>query len=291
MRKKSTLLLMSLILILCSVVQKPVRADMGPKPSVVLDIKGLEGQEYRVTLLAKEESTGPFSVDGVSETMEHQEEDMNNIFEKIMELTRNQDYHFLGYIQDCTETHQFEWSYYPPEDFKIFIYLPKQDKYFISEKEYSRYAFDSYYTLKVNQNELNIEKSSEVIKKDAVKRSYDYQEESGRLLARILFTLVVEIILAILMGFRKKKELFIIFAVNVVTQVFLNVALNEIACPKNLQVLEYFLLETGIVLVEGFIYVKTIGKAKGKIWTYALLANALSFGVGLIGVELFPRFF
>ena len=36
-------------------------ADMGPKPSVVIDFKGLEDEDYYVTLLSKTDSTGPYS--------------------------------------------------------------------------------------------------------------------------------------------------------------------------------------------------------------------------------------
>ena len=293
MKKKVFLLLTGLILILYSVGQKSVQADTGPKPSVVVDIKGLEGQEYWVTLLAKEESTGPYSVDGIQERMEYQEKDVNTIFEKIIKLTRTQDYHFLGFTQNCTETHRFEWIYYPPEEFKIFIYLPKLNKYFISEEECSKYAFDSYYMLKVDQNELNHEKNCIVIKKGAVKRSYDYQEETGNLLARMLFTLAVEILLAMLMGFRKKKELFIILMVNVLTQVFLNVVLNEMVFLKNWQTLGYLLVEVGIVCLEGIAFVKTIGSdnSQRKIWTYAFFANLLSFGSGLMMADLLPWLF
>ncbi len=37
-------------------------ADIGPKPSVVIDFKGLENEKYYVTLLSEVTSTGPHSV-------------------------------------------------------------------------------------------------------------------------------------------------------------------------------------------------------------------------------------
>ena len=48
----------------------PVFADTGPKPSVVVDFEGMEGEIYYVTLLAKESSTGPYSKaeDGYAKT-------------------------------------------------------------------------------------------------------------------------------------------------------------------------------------------------------------------------------
>ena len=39
-----------------------IYADMGPKPSVVLDFYGLNSEKCYVTLLSKEDSSGPWSV-------------------------------------------------------------------------------------------------------------------------------------------------------------------------------------------------------------------------------------
>lgn len=36
-------------------------ADIGPKPSVVVDFIGLEGETYYATLLSSVKSTGPYS--------------------------------------------------------------------------------------------------------------------------------------------------------------------------------------------------------------------------------------
>jgi hypothetical protein len=36
-------------------------ADVGPKPSVIIDFSGLENDSYYATLLSSEKSTGPYS--------------------------------------------------------------------------------------------------------------------------------------------------------------------------------------------------------------------------------------
>ncbi len=37
------------------------KADIGPKPSVVIDFNGLDEKTYYATLLSSEKSTDPFS--------------------------------------------------------------------------------------------------------------------------------------------------------------------------------------------------------------------------------------
>ena len=51
------------IMILCvALCCGPIYADMGPKPSVVVRFHGIDPEiRYYVTLMAKEESTGPYS--------------------------------------------------------------------------------------------------------------------------------------------------------------------------------------------------------------------------------------
>lgn len=38
-----------------------IKADIGPKPSVVIEITGLEDKNYYATLLSEKKSTGPWS--------------------------------------------------------------------------------------------------------------------------------------------------------------------------------------------------------------------------------------
>ena len=45
----------------CLAIPVTVKADMGPKPSVVIEVVGFEGKEYCVTLLSERDSTGPWS--------------------------------------------------------------------------------------------------------------------------------------------------------------------------------------------------------------------------------------
>ena len=87
MRKKIFTILLALVIILMNV---PITAyaDMGPKPSVVIDFKGLEKERYFVTLLSEVPSTGPHSALGEHDNNQryHKGDGHYDIWEKIFIL-------------------------------------------------------------------------------------------------------------------------------------------------------------------------------------------------------------
>ncbi|MBE5959127.1 MAG: hypothetical protein E7254_09750 [Lachnospiraceae bacterium] len=346
MGKRFLIYFFALVIVLSGIIHQPVAGDIGPKPSVNVEIKGLEGEEYWVTLLAEEIGRGPHDADNVEEERIYLDEDGKKVFDIIMELCKDEDFYFWGIIQNCTEDNLFVWSYYPPKNFKILIFLPKLNKYYISDKVYSQYALDSYFKVKIddiassNINKIpedNIETvedeivETEVVEEDtvetetveadtiesdtverieiekgnvekviindkAVEKEYDYPKEIRNLLIRMMATIIVEILLALLMGFRNKRELAIIFVTNVATQIFLNIALNIMNFPTNYNFEGYMALEGIVVLIEGFVYIKTIGKERGKksyipIGIYAVIANAITLYAGFVLAEIVPKYF
>lgn len=254
-------------------------ADIGPKPSVVINFNGLEGKIYYATLLSSAESTGPHSVlneDG--SYARYVEGDENyEVFLKFVEYHDADGYYFLQFFQDCTESHQFNWTYYPPKMFKILLYFPETDHFTVSDDVYERYAFDSYFTAEVSDTGLSVE------------RSYDYTAEALSLAIRIALTILAELAIALLFGFRGKKLFRFIALVNVITQVALNLALNIINYRSGALafVFFYILLEIAVVIVEAIVYTLYLKKdgfqpiPRWKPIIYALVANAASFAIGL----------
>jgi hypothetical protein len=274
-------------------------ADIGPKPSVVIDFKGFENEKYYVTLLSEVTSTGPHSVLGEHPDNQryHKGDEAYEIWEKFVSYKDKDGYHFLQYFSDSTETSQFIWGYYPPPKFKILLYFPKYNKFAISEEVYERYAFDSYY--KVDEKDLDRQSVtfSESIK--AV-RNYSYTWELVSLFARIIATITIEVLIALLFGFRSKKQLLIIGVVNIITQSILNILLNVINYNQGsmMFVFNYIWMEALLVIIEAkvysvFLYRYNSGESTKK-WLaplYALTANAVSFGIGLYIAYLIPGIF
>lgn len=277
-----------------------VRGDVGPKPSVIIDFNGLEGENYYVTLLSSNKSTGPYSVlsDSNRKYAHYQEGDKGyNVFLKFVEYQDEDGFYFLQFFQDCSESHQFNWTYYPPNEFKILLYFPETDYFIISDKPYERYAFDSYFTAEVSGPNLfeQTQDNSKII----VKKSYDYTDEILSLVVRIVLTIAIEIGIALLFGFREKRQFRFIILVNTVTQIGLNLALNIINYHSGQMafVISFVLLESVVFIVEAILYTLYLNKYSEKVisrwkpWVYALVANAASFALGLKLAQLIPGIF
>lgn len=274
MRRPRYLLYIVMMLLL---VWKPmnVSADIGPKPSVKIEFVGLEEEEYYVTLLSEDKSTGPWSFgDEYYDYMGEEE-----VFHKFEEYVDPDGYYFLSYMENCSEDDTFGWGYYPPKRFKVLIYLPEQDRFIATNQIYERYAFDSYFTVKV---------SSEDVTELEVEKSYDYLKEIFCLLIRIVLTILVESLIAFLFYSSDKKAMKVIFALNVITQVILNVLLNII----DYQIggfgflIFYIQMEVVVFIIEAIAYTVIIGRKnlqtgkKYHPWIYAAVANFVSFNVG-----------
>jgi len=263
-----------------------IKADVGPKPSVVIDISGLEGKPYYATLLSFAETTGPYSANNPYQ------EYLNNydMFVKFSEYKDIDGYYFLGFFEDCFETNRFSWTYYPPEKFKLLIYLPETDTFIVSEIM-EKYAFDSYFEAVVVELEGNL--STQVGIK--LSQSYDYKGEIASLVIRILLTIGIELAIAWFSGLRGKKVFCFIAITNIVTQILLNLALNFINFHAGMEafVTFYILLEVVVFAIEAILYVKCLNTqvSKQKLVLYALSSNLTSFGFGMLLAQWLPSIF
>ena len=256
------------IFILFSCFITPIHADSGPKPSISIDFKGIN-EEYYVTLLSKQESYGPWSKQD-----EFNEDDAvrKSIWEKFNNY--EDEFYFIGYFEECTKTHSFHWTYYPPETFKVLIYFPNSDS-FVESEITEKYAFDSYYKFNIENNEISMI------------QFYNYAKEIVSFIARVCITLAIELLLAYIFSLTKKEHTKIIVLTNIVTQVFLNIGLNII-----IRLWGYVFLEAMIIVIEGLSYKYFIKDVKsGTIWLYAVIANILSFILGAMLSASIPILF
>ena len=289
MKHKVFSFIMCLMLVMAMTI--PASADIGPKPSVQIEFTGMEGQTYYGTLLSMYESTGPASVwDGNPEHADYQPgEEGYDIWLKFLEYQDADGYYFLQWWWDCSETNQLNWTYYPPTPFKILLYFPETDTFYVSPV-YERYAFDSYFT--VDMSDLDADPM-------VADKSYDNTWEIISLAVRIILTIALELAIALLFGYREKKVLGFLAIVNAVTQVGLNVALNIINYNSGSMIFtfNYVLLEILVFAIEAIAYAVLLKKFSGKEQKpvkavgYALVANAASFGFGLWLAHVIPGIF
>jgi hypothetical protein len=263
-----------------------VKADIGPKPSVVIDISGLEGQHYYVTLLSSTESTGPYSASNP-----YQEYLGNyDMFAKFSQYDDIDGYYFLGFFEDCFETNRFSWTYFPPQKFKLLIYLPETDT-FIASYIMERYAFDSYFKAVVVEHEGDLSAQVSI----ELSKTYDYKGEVGSLVIRILLTIGIELAIAWFSDLRGKKVFFFIAVTNIITQILLNLALNFVNFHAGMDalIIFYILLEVVVFAFEAILYVKCLDTqvSKQKLVLYALSSNLTSFGFGMLLALWLPSIF
>ena len=126
-------------------------------------------------------------------------------------------------------------------------------------------------------------------KKIEAEKTYNYKKEIRLLLMRILATIAIELVIAVMFGFTGKKQFLLLAGVNVVTQVILNVLLNVIHYKMGLVMYEfgYIFFELIVFVIEATIYCKFLGRYGNKersnryYISYAFVANLLSFVAGV----------
>ena len=278
-----------LICIIMAVSMLPLfaSADIGPKPSVSVTIEGAADEMYFATLLSERKSTGPASAYDGSYARYTADDEEYDIWEKFVAYEDCDGYYFLQEFWDCTGKDTFRWGYYPPDPFKILLYFPEQDV-FVSTGIYERYAFDTYYKISLEDFEVV-----------SVEKTYDYSLEVVNLAVRIVITILVELLLALLFGFRSKRQLALLTGINVSTQIILNVSLNIINYNKGYFafVFYYILLELLVLTIEAVVYGAVLRRekygtvSKTRAIAYAFVANAVSFGAGLWIAQQVPGIF
>jgi hypothetical protein len=298
MKSKLTFILVLFLVLLLSM-PLVINADTGPKPSVVISFEGLENEKYYVTLLSDTPTTGPYSVYDENSDPEKYNgvEDKNNVWKKFISYKDEDGYYFLQYFDECTETSKFIWGYYPPSKFKILIYFPDHDSFAVSNEVYERYAFDSYY--KVDASGMEIQ-SVTLNNNIQAQKNYPYSWELISLISRILITIIIEVLIALLFGFREKKLLLIVLVTNIITQSILNILLNLINYYQGglMFVLNYIWMELLVIVIEAVAYCilfnkysKKVPIGKFKVSTYAFIANVVSFCSGLLIAGFIPSLF
>lgn len=284
-------------LMLALLIPSMTYADTGPKPSVNVRFSGLDNITYYVTLLSKTDSTGPFSSYEQDSSRWKEGDEDYDIFKKFLSYKDSDGYYFLQYFNKCSDNSQFSWTYYPPSDFKILIYFPDIDTFAVSSEAYQRYAFDSYYKVDLSKTAIS---ASKVPIKFSAEGDYNYYGEALAMLARIVITIVIELLIALLFKYRTKHHMAAIGITNVATQTILNLLLNLVNQnkPQIMFVFYYAVIELGVFFIEAKVY-----SALFRCWeryeeggtghpvAYAFIANAASFAAGLWIARLIPVIF
>ena len=246
----------------------PVNADTGPKPSVVINFNGLTDKICYGTLLSSTSSTGPSSAwNGEESSAIHNENESYeyvdygyDIWKAFVDYKDEDGYYFLQEAWNVSETKSLSWTYYPPQKFKILLYFPETNTYAVSGI-CERYAFDTYYTVDVDEAAITATNYDQTNSTDArldAFRSYNFRREAISLIIRVCITIVIEIVIALLFGINKFKQILTILCVNLITQILLNLSLNTLSYRTHYitYILLYIIIELLIIAIEAAVYCK-----------------------------------
>ena len=132
MRKIEKLLLLIICcVVLSSLIPMYARADMGPKPSVIIEIEGLKDEVYYGTLLSERSTNGPLDAMNEADLAAKQNDEEYEIWKAFAEYADKDGFYFLPNIYPCKGTDSFGWGYYPPSPFKLLLYFPKYDSFVV----------------------------------------------------------------------------------------------------------------------------------------------------------------
>lgn len=287
-----------------------VSADIGPKPSVHITFDTDITEPCFGTLLSLYPSTGPNSVyrEGEDEPLHNGREEGaylcygEDVWRAFVDYEDPDGFYFLqGAVWDVEKSGEIHWGYYPPQTFKILLYYPNTGTFVCSET-LQRYAFDTYYAVRMSGTEIDGAEYDEAASSDRrihAYRSYEVRTELLAFACRALLTVAIEVAIALLFGFRSRTALLLLTAVNLVTQVLLNAALFSIRFFEGdlMFLLATVLLEMAVIVIESVAYFcwrkKIDSRARGGLCIlYAVAANAASWLIGsaVIG-HLIPSIF
>ncbi|MGN1052578.1 MAG: hypothetical protein ACI4SH_04220, partial [Candidatus Scatosoma sp.] len=280
------------------------------------------------TLLSLSPSTGPACAwNGTEENKYVPQGVPEEIWRAFVDYVDTDGYYFLQEVWRVDGTKTLNWTYYPPQNFKILLFYPENGAFVCGEK-CERYAFHSYFSVDVSPSVLVATASGAPI---FVEKNYNYAGEFFSLLFRVLVTVSAETAIALLFGFKKKRSFLILAGVNLCTQLLLNGFLNAVAYASGTAEIffPYLLAELSVFAAEATAYVFLFGKKRAggrttekagesagevageitdvaakkeknaardifsakKLVVYAAVANAISFFIGLPLALFFPLLF
>lgn len=258
-------------------------ADIGPKPSIIIKFEHIPDCGCFAAILT------PYSGDAFSEDELYIQADLtDNSKSKVCKAFYNywdeEGYKLqnpIGLI--CQEDDSFVIRSYwgIPRDFKILLYVEKDDRFMVSEPV-SISQFSSKYTVDFSNTDNGFL---------IVAECYDKLIDMISWLIRLISTIVIEILVALLFGFARKKQLMSIAFINIITQIYLNIALSMSVSimGETSFVINYLLSEIFVTIAEVIYY-----RISKNMWSssalrtsvYAIVSNLISFRAGVFITNL-----
>jgi len=264
------------------------KADVGPKPVIDVTFENMGNELCYGTLL----SNSKFSYDYMDtvwngEEVPYEVGSMDyKVWKAFVEYEDEDDYYFLQEFWLCSETKEIKWISGPPYSFKILLYYPEKD-IFVTSGIYQYYEMHSYYT--VDMAGIDISSDNEARQLLVLEEMHEETHDVFEFIFRIVLTILIELGLALLFGFRGKKAIVIITTVNLITQIILNLLILKCSDKWGVIFLFYYIcFELAVFVIEAVLYSILLPRKRNKMLhvlkciSYSFIANAFSFIGGTI---------
>lgn len=270
-----------------------IKADVGPKSYVRIKINNVSESKYFATLISKNTGSSRWQYYDGSSGNDPNKGSNPEIWDKFQNYVDSDNFYFLGYYRELSQNDTFSWTL-PPNTFKLLMYFPDHDKFIVSEI-YTVYAFGSNYIFDLNKVSNANGDVTNVNEPITLEKNYIVLNWLKNFAIRLALTIAIELVVALAFLFFSARKIVTIFLANIITQIFLNLFLSlwlKAFNFSNAMIVVFILLELGIIAVEGFIYhfvFKNEAKENDKVWLiylYAVIANLLSVGLGILLVNV-----
>ena len=231
-----------------------VMADTGPKPTINITLKNMDGSNYLIDLVS-DFSNKEDLIDGiVDHYADYKDREIYKYHDGSWYATAIRNWLLFGSIEG-NDSHEHTFTYFGvPDEFKVIIEFP--DGTVKTTDKIKKTSFDFY--IEVDVNDMKV--VNQVINKDNYLKN----------IMIIVVTIVVEVLIALLF---KTKKYHIIALVNLVTNVCLQLLLIYVL---NYSLLNFILIELVVLIIETFIYLKTLSLKREKTILYAVIANLVT---------------
>lgn len=271
-------------------------ANSAPEPDFVLRFSGIEGTCY-MTLLNREKED-EWGIHHVSEDGKRDpevfdielfgyrkaDEIADPVFQAFYNYKDPDGYYFVQQMADLTDrTSYYDIEY--PHEFKILLYYPESGKFISSEKLEAHSYFNCFHITVENDEIVSVTKSTKYA---------EYGMNVGEvlyILCLLIQTIIIEILVAIPFGFRRKKQVLTVFLTNLLTHplmmgmiMVVNPSLHESVFS-----FPFVFFEIGVAVIESLVYLWLFPKfekersvKKWLIIVYAATANLVTYAISAL---------
>lgn len=269
-----------LILLFIFLLSTNVYADIGPKPSLTIYVKNFESQDYLLDLLVPPDY-GYFDMENEFNSAYPEEYKASNLYMynengwKAAHIRSSVLYGSLygEYDQENNlMVHSFGYVGVP-KTFKIIMQKPDGELIISDEVTINQFNAEILYDCQTGE----IKQLREGFFEGIEDQFFDFNSDS--FFYRVTVTVLLETLLALIFLLKPVKTIVI---TNLTTQIILNLSLYVIYFLYNSDFIKLLIFLEFIILVTEFlIYKKFIKVSNKKLLFYTILANAMSFIVGL----------